>query len=215
MRPSSHPHILTRSSKIWLIATLSLIILAALLAVQQQSRTKQLDHIEQLALAAPAVTWVQNPEPTAGPVFGFDSDISISCLTKELQQTSAGTLRRQDVTALKASHFALISTKAEPVQIQDLTLIYQVYRLTDKHEELLYEQYIPYPDHDLRPRCWNTCDLIIGYWNPQEMTPGTYAIRIYHSEECRFYCPQSAAYGQADLNDDRTLHQTEVVFTLE
>lgn len=100
------------------------------------------------------------------------------------------------------------------MQIEELYLEYQIYKLEQDEEVLVYRQYIPFPSNSLDPHTFYRYDFQVDYWDRDIFEKGQYYIlRLKHSDTCAYYLAEMDFHGKISLVDNEVVRYDE--YTIE
>ena len=98
----------------------------------------------------------------------------------------------------------------EPMQIEKLDLEYQIYKVEQDEESLVYSKVIPYPSNSLEPHTFYEYDLQVDYWDQNIFKSGQkYILRLKHSDTCDYYLAEADIQGKISLINNNIVRYDE------
>ena len=104
----------------------------------------------------------------------------------------------EHIQDLRPVDITIAAFRMEPMQIEELYLECQIYKVEQEDEEVLvYRQYIPFPSNSLEPHIFYRYKFDVDYWEQDIFEKGQqFIVRLKHSDNCTYYLAEMDFHGE-------------------
>ena len=107
-------------------------------------------------------------------------------------------------------YISIAAFKDEPMEIEKLDLEYQIYKVEQSEEVLVYSQVIPYPSNSLEPHTFYEYNLQVDYWDQDIFKKGQkFILRLKHSDTCDYYLAEANSHSKVSLVNNNVVRYNE------